>query len=176
MLHAAPNKDKADNPLDRMMTAAQIARRKFKSGLPRPRKPQTKRLSPMQALGETFRLLDEFRDTLREETGNADTSTIYAALAYALETKLVFTLTVPDPAGVGVFCDEVMKLKDPTFLGVVFVQVDLDTKSPEYRAVSFAVPFISGTDADELLLMRARRNLITEVEKTLRSLRSRGDA
>jgi hypothetical protein len=45
---------KAVNRLDSMMTPGQVARRKFKSALPR--KAQNRLLSPMQALGETFTL------------------------------------------------------------------------------------------------------------------------
>src|SRR5690348_8862709 len=116
---------------DTMMTPAQIARRKFKSMLPR--KIENRVLSPMQALGETFTLLDKFRGMVRAEKRQMDAAkTVYAALAYTLPSanKLALTLTVPEPGKkVGPFCETVIGLerKNPTFLGVVFVQVDMDT-------------------------------------------------
>ena len=167
-------KEKAVNSLDSMMTPAQVARRKFKSALPR--KPQNRSLSPMQAIGETFTLLDEFRDTVHAEKQKMDAAkTVYAALAYALPdtAKLALTLTVPEPAKIGPFCDTVMRLgrKNPVFLGVVFVQVDPDTTKAAYKHVSFVVPFVSGPDAEARLLY-AQREELTKIQKIAEGLRN----
>ena len=159
---------------DSMMTPAQIARRKFKSELPR--KPQTRGgLSPMQALGETFTLLDKFRGMVRAEKQRMDASrTVYAALAYSLPgtAKLALTLTVPEPGNIGPFCESVMGLerKRPTFLGVVFVQVDPDTDNPAYKAVSFVVPFTSGPDA-EARMVYARKEELTKIPKAAEGMK-----
>lgn len=150
---------------DSMMTPAQIARRKFKSMLPR--KPQNRTLTPMQALGETFTLLDQFRGMVCDEMQMDAGATVYAALAYALPgtAKLAWTLTVPEPGKlVGKFCDTVMGLTTPEFLGVVFVQVDPNTKKAEYKAVSFVVPFMSGPDA-EARLVYAQKQELTKIQK-----------
>lgn len=153
---------------DSMMTPAQIARRKFKSMLPR--KPQNRSLSPMQALGETFTLLDQFRGmVMAEKESKAAAKTVYAALAYSLPdaAKLAFTLTVPEPGKmIGPFCEMVMGLekKAPVFLGVVFVQVDPDAENTAYKAVSFVVPFMSGPDA-EARLVYAQKEELTKIQK-----------
>jgi hypothetical protein len=153
---------------DSMMTPAQIARRKFKSMLPR--KPQNRSLSPMQALGETFTLLDGFRGMVRTEKQSMDAAkTVYAAIAYALPNaaKLALTLTVPEPGKmIGPFCEAVMGLekKTPVFLGVVFVQVDPDSENATYKAVSFVVPFMSGPDAEARLLY-AQKEELTKIQK-----------
>lgn len=152
---------------DSMMTPAQIARRKFKSMLPR--KTQNRTLSPMQALGETFMLLDQFRGMVRAEKQRMDAAkTVYAALAYTLPsaTRLALTLSVPEPGKIGPFCETVMGLerKSPLFLGVVFVQVDPDADNPAYKAVSFVVPFTSGPDAEARLLY-AQKDELTKIQK-----------
>ena len=163
------------NRLDDKMTAAQIARRKFKSALPR--KSQSRILAPMQALGETFTLLDQFRGMIRAEKPKIDVAkTVYAALAYALpdSAKLALTLTVPEPGKqIGKFCDVVMGLeqKTPTFLGVVFVQVDPDLENTAaYKYASFVVPFVSGPDAEARLLF-AQREELAKIRTTAESLR-----
>lgn len=151
---------------DKLMSPAQIARRKFKSALPR--KPQNRTVSPMQALGETFTLLDQFRGMVRTETQRMDSDkTVYAAIAYELPgaSKLAFTITVPEPGAIGPFCDVVLGLekKAPSFLGVVFVQVDTDTKNSAYETVSFVVPFMSGPDAEARLVF-ARKEVQRVIE------------
>lgn len=138
------------NPLDNMMTDAQIARRKFKAGLPR--KPQNRSMSISGALGETFTRLDEFRSlSPRPE------ETVFAALAYYRESnpaKLAEFAVVPGVSQIGLFCDSVAALAadSPKFLGVVFVHVDTETKNPAYKTVSFCVPFMSGPEAAGRLL------------------------
>ena len=161
-LSAAPKA----NRLDSMMTPAQVARRKFKSALPR--KPQNRILSPMQALGATFTLLDDFQGYIMAEKQKMDAAkTVYAALAYSLGDK-TNTLTVPDPEKIGPFCDTVMRLerKNPLFLGVVFVQVDPDAKNTLYKAVSFVVQFMSGPDAEARLRVAQEKELL-KIQKNL---------
>jgi hypothetical protein len=168
-------KEKAVNRLDSMMTPGQVARRKFKSALPR--KPQNRLLSPMQALGETFTLLDGFRDTVAaEKQDRAAANNVYAALAFSLPDSAILALTipVPDPDDkIGEFCETVMGLerKTPLFLGVVFVQVDPDAESTAYKAVSFVVPFVSGPDA-EARLVYAQRQELSKVQKVLEGIRN----
>jgi hypothetical protein len=152
---------------DSMMTPAQIARRKFKSALPR--KPQNRTMTPLQAIGETFTLLDQFRGmVMTEKQSKAAAKTVYAALAYSLPdaAKLAYTLTVPEPGKIGAFCDAVMGLerKAPMFLGVVFIQVDPDAENTAYKAVSFVAPFMSGPDAEARLLY-AQKEELTKIQK-----------
>jgi hypothetical protein len=166
-------KEKAVNRLDSMMTPGQVARRKFKSALPR--KPQNKELSPMQALGELFTHLDRFRDMVAaEKQDRAAANNVYAALVYSLpdSVKLALTITVPHPGEkIGEFCETVMGLERPSFLGVVFVQVDPDAGSTAYKAVSFVVPFVSGPDA-EARLVYAQRQELTKIQKVLEGIRN----
>lgn len=167
--------EKAANRLDELMTPAQIARRKFKSSLPR--KTQERRLSAMEALGEVFTLLDRFRTILAEQNGPDPNQTIYAALAFYLpETDpamLADTLTVPEPGKIGPFCDKVMALDRPRFLGLVFVQMDPNTDKRAYRAVSFAVPFMTGPEADGRLQTAQQMELakLSAVQKALKGAR-----
>jgi hypothetical protein len=156
-----------------MMTPAQVARRKFKSALPRT--PQTRILSSLQAIGATFTLLDDFRDLVRTEKPETDPAkTVYAALAYSIADK-TYTLTVPEPSKIGPFCDAVASLKkNPLFLGVVFIQVDPDAKKTPLQSVSFAVPFMSGTKVDVWLkqaLENAQKREQTKIQKVLEGLR-----
>jgi hypothetical protein len=140
--------------MDARMTPAQVARRKFKSTLPR--KFEGRTVFAMQALGEMFTLLDQFRSCAREAAQNMDAAkAIYAAVAYSLpnDAKLAFTSTVPEPGEkIGPFCDAMIDLENPIFLGVVFVQVDPAAKKAEHRAVSFVVPF--KTDLDSIARLR----------------------
>jgi hypothetical protein len=165
-------KEKAVNRLDNMMTPGQVARRKFKSSLPR--KVSNRTPSPMEALGETFTLLDRFRTMVAEEGADPD-RTLYAALAYYLPEAspetLAFTAFLPGPSKAGEFCDDVMKLPHPVFLGLVFIQVDLDTENPAYRTVSFCTQFMGGPDAEARLLY-AQRMLRTGLQKMIDGLRA----
>lgn len=167
MMTAVKLQERKANPMDGKMTPAQVARRKFKSTLPR--KPQTRVLSPMQALGETFTLLDQFRDLVFAETQRADVArSLYAALVYTIPdtAKLAFTITVPGPGElIGPFCDEVLAL-NASFLGLLFVQVDPDAKSTEQQAVSFVVPFMSGPDAEARLLF-AQKEELSKIQKVM---------
>lgn len=165
---AVHTKRASTNPLDDTMTAAQVARRKFKAGLPR--KLQARSLSVHGALGETFTLLDTFRSL-----APMPELTILAALAYFREAKpdkWAEFLVVPEPGhSVGKFCDAVAALAadEPKFLGVVFVQVDLDTQNPDVRTALFSVPFMSGPEAASRL-QAAQHGVMAEVQQTLHAI------
>jgi hypothetical protein len=152
---------------DTMMTPAQIARRKFKSSLPR--KPQDRRLSAMEALGEVFTLFVRLRDLVSEE--GLDPDTVHAGLAYYLpasDPALVgAALPLPDPSRVAEFCREVTALDRPEFLGVVFIQVDTDPEvNPAYKTVSFCAPFVNGPEEQGRLLV-AQKVYLMNVQKIL---------
>jgi hypothetical protein len=153
------------------MTPAQIARRKFKSSLPR--KPQNRRPSVMEALGSLFTLLDQFAGCIAEQGQDPD-QTLHAALAYHLpETdpgRVAKIATLPERSGLGKFCDEVAALPGPVFLGVVFVQVDPDAEKQAYKAVSFCVPF-AGTPEDAGRLLTAQKECLYEIEQIAKALR-----
>jgi hypothetical protein len=159
---------------DSMMTPAQIARRIFKSSLPR--KPQNRKMSAMEALGETFTLFDRFRNVVAEQGQNAD-ETVLAALAYWLPESDPATVAqirwLPNPSGVAAFSKDVMALPQPAFLGAVFVQVDPDAEKDAYKAVSFCVPFVGGDEEAGRLLVAQRMLLLKLQETTKRVKRSR---
>ena len=130
----------------------------------------------MQALGETFTLLDQFQGMVRAEKQDMDADkTVSAALAYTLPdtARLALTLTVPEPGKIGPFCEKVMGLERKTaaFLGVVFVQVDPDAVNAAYKAVSFVVPFVSGPDAEARLLFAQKEDL-SKIQKVTEGLRN----
>lgn len=164
-------KAKPVNPLDGMMTSAQIARRKFKSSLPR--KIENRRLSAMEALGETFTLFDRFRTMVAEEGQNPDV-TLHAALAYcqpeADPAMLATTLLLPGPAKVGKFSGEIVELDRPLFLGIVFIQLDPDTDNPNYKWVSFCAQFLAGPEADGRLMF-AQKMCLAKIAKTAKELK-----
>ncbi len=157
---------------DSMMTPAQVARRKFKSSLPR--KIENRRLSAEAALGEAFTLLDRFRGIIVEELRVPEAvKTLYAALVYCLpESKpamLADTLSVPEPGmkkAFGAFCEQVMSLERPQFLGVVFVQIDPHAKNTEYKAVSFVTQFMCGPEAAARLHYAQEKELL-KIQKGL---------
>jgi len=162
---------KSANPLDAKMTPAQVARRKFKSTLPR--KIENRRLSAMEALGETFKLFDRFGGVIVEQGQNPDI-TLYAALAYYLPESdpamLGSTILIPGHSRIGDFCNEVMKLDRPLFLGVVFIQFDPDTDNSNYKWASFCAQFMGGPEAEGRLLY-AQKMCMTGIEKTAKNLR-----
>jgi hypothetical protein len=172
----AKENEKAANPLDSTMTPAQVARRKFKSSLPR--KLENRRLSAEAALGETFTLLDRFRGLVTEEMRTLEAvKTIYAALAYCLPESepamLADSLPVPEPGMIeafGAFCEMALSLDKPLFLGVVFVQVDPDAESPAYRSVTFAAPFMGGPEATARLRYAQEKELL-RIRKTLEDIK-----
>jgi len=156
------------NPLDAMMTPAQIARRKFKAGLPR--KPQDRPVSPMEALAQLFTFVDQFRTEVVKQGGDPDTA-VHAALAYhqpQLDRATLAAVTRPLPSAskIGKFCDEVTALDRPVFLGVVFIHVDGETKKAAYETVSFCVPFLGGPEAASRLLF-AQKLLLSKIGRLL---------
>ncbi len=148
---------------DELMTKAQIARRKFKSSLPRGAQLPEVTLTPMHALGELFRLMNQFLIMIRAEQPKIDaTKTLYAALVYTLPgaKELASRVAVPDPGEkVGAFCDTVMGLRNAKFLGVVFIQTDPEAAKAEYQSVSFVVPFETSHDAAARLLYAQQEEL-----------------
>jgi hypothetical protein len=152
-------KEKAVNRLDSMMTPAQVARRKFKSSLPR--KIENRRLSAMEALGETFRLFDRLRSMVAEE--GVDPSTTQAGLVYCLPESNpgVFAATVPLPepsaSEIAKFCKRIMALDRPLFLGVIFMQDDPDADNIKYKRVVFVAQFMGGPEAEGRLLAARKR-------------------
>lgn len=173
MAAATLTKEKTVNRLDSMMTPAQVARRKFKSSLPR--KVENRRLSAMEALGETFKLLDRFRTMVVEETRIPEAvNTVHAALAYCLPeadpATLAYTVTVPEPPNVGTFCDTIMSLDRPLFLGIVFLQFDPYTDSQQYKTTCFVTQFMGGPEAvarlryaQEKELLKVRKHMETRL-------------
>jgi hypothetical protein len=158
---------RATNPLDEKMTAAQLARRDFKSSLPR--KILNLRLSPMAALGQTFILLDRFR-ALAEHYG-ADPELIHAELIHAeliyfTPTVQVATFPVPNQDKLGAFCDAVNAAKGATFLGVLFIHTDREA-NPGYHTVSFVAQFIGGPEAVTRMKVAQQRRLLELEQMTL---------
>src|ERR1035441_5978208 len=102
MMAAKAREDaRAVNPMDDKMTPAQVARRKFKSGLPR--KIENRRLSSMEALGETFTLFVRFRDLVAAE--GVDPNTVQAGLVYCQPESHPETfeamVRLPEPPKIG---------------------------------------------------------------------------
>ena len=154
-------KEKAVNRLDSMMTPAQVARRKFKSSLPR--KIENRRLTAVEALGETFGLFERFRGMVAEE--GVDPSTTQAGLVYCLpeSNPAVFVATVPLPepsaSEIAKFCELILALDRPLFLGTIFVQEDPDAESAKYKRVAFCGQFMGGPEAEGRLLAARKRQV-----------------
>lgn len=168
---------KRTNPTEARMTPAQQARAAFKRTLPRPaRKPEAvkdlKPLTAMEALGQTFILLDRFRGAA--EKFGADPEVILAELIYCLPvtqpTLPEATLTVPAIEKIGDFANAVLGLDQALFLGVLFLQYDPDTDNSEYKAVSFVAPFLSGPEAVSRMKMAQQRRLLEMEQHTLNSI------
>lgn len=148
------------NPLDATMTRTQVVRRKFKSSLPR--KIENRVLSKMEALGRTFELFDRLRNEM--DAAGLDKNDSKAGLVYCQpETKgeehiLARTVALPNPGAITEFCDRVMALDKPRFLGLVFIQHDPDADKASQRDVAFLGPFMAGPEAEGRLI--AARNQI----------------
>ena len=154
MSAARPETGKSENPLDAKMTPTQIARRRFKSALPRTQPDQT--LSKMAAMAKTMELLDKLRNEM-EAAGASSEDTWAALVYYQPETKgrehvLAEVVPLPKPEKIGEFVEAVAKLDKPRFLGMLFLQSDPGATKSEYKNVLFAVPFMSGPDAQGRLL------------------------
>jgi hypothetical protein len=53
-----------------------------------------------------------------------------------------------------------MKLDRPLFLGLVFIQVDLDTDNPAYKTACFCAQFMGGPEAEGRLLYAQKTYLL----------------
>jgi len=139
------------------MTPAQLARREFKSSLPR--KIRNHRLTAMEALGETFTLIDRFRGMATQR--GLDVSTVQAALVYSLPETApeVFEHTepLPMPSRIGGFCEAIVGLDRPLFLGLLFVQEDPDAVGTKYQRVLFCAQFMAGPEVEGRLLAARKR-------------------
>ena len=131
------------------MTPAQVARRRFKSGLPR--KIADGELSPMAALAMTMELLDRFRS----EMGPKNTNDVQAGLVFfqpKIKEILAQTIIVPPPGEIGPFCEYVLALDGAVFLGLLFLQHDTKAKKAVDANVLFGYPFTKVHNAAARLL------------------------
>jgi hypothetical protein len=146
---------KSANPLDALMTKAQVVRRKFKSSLPRA---FDQRLSKLEAIAKTIELYERFRREM--ETARLDKSDVSAALVYCQpqtpgkEHVLAEVVKLPDPerGNLRMFVETTMALDMPFFLGVLFLQNDREAEKAEHQNVLFAWPFTKEHDAHARLL------------------------
>jgi hypothetical protein len=145
---------KRKNPLDATMTKTQVVRRKFKSALPRTIKNRV--LSKMEALARTMELFDRLRSEMK--AAGLDENNVYAGLIYCqpetkgMERVLANVVVLPKPGDIAAFCDGVMGLDKPLFLGVLFAQRDPDATKAAYKNVVFVWPFMLGPEAEGRLL------------------------
>lgn len=136
------------------MTKTQVVRRKFMSALPR--KIPNRQLSSMEAMARTMELFDKLRSDMAE--AGLDENNVRAGLVFCQpKTKgkehiLAETFILPKPKEIGSFCDRVMNLQEPLFLGVIFSQHDPDADRPEYRDRVFVAPFLTGSEAEGRLI------------------------
>jgi hypothetical protein len=144
-----PRKAVRVNPLDALMTKAQVVRRKFKSTLPR----TPKNLAPtkMEAMARTMELLDRFRSEM--QAAGLSKNDVSAGLVYHQPTTVAETAALPAPEKIGTFVKKVMALAEPVvFLGVLFFQTDREAADkPDKFYTVFAWPFIGGPDAEKRL-------------------------
>ena len=152
---------RSKNPLDATMTRAQVVRRKFKSGLPR--KPEPRELSKMEAMARTMELFDRLRGEM--ESAGLNKNDVSVGLVFCqpktkgLEHVLAQTVALPKPEEIGTFVERVMALDRPVFLGLLFVQHDVEAekaRDEKQKTVLCAWPFTNEFDAPARLL--AARN------------------
>jgi hypothetical protein len=143
-----------NNPLEERMTRAQVARRRFKSSLPR--KPAHLMMSPMQALARTADLFDRLRNEMQAAGVNPEHA--QAALVYFqphVKEILAQTVVLPKPEKIPEFAASVMSLDKPVFLGVLFLQHDAEAEKAgdmKQANVLFGVPFTTACDAPARML------------------------
>jgi hypothetical protein len=153
------------NRLDKTMTPAQVARRRFKSSLPR--KIGVAELTPELALLRSMELLGRFRDEVVHEEQTEDS--VRAALVYyqphtkGKEAVLAQVLPIPERTKFPSFFEKVLALDKPVFLGMLFWQHDAkaakdgDTKQAN---VIFGCEFTKSHAAEaRLLAARQRQSL-----------------
>jgi hypothetical protein len=152
------------NPLDAIMTKAQVVRRKFKSALPRT--PKDLKLDKIGALGRTAQLFGQFRDEMA--AAGLDVRDVGVALVcYQPQEELAPVQTIPLPEHtlrdatpgeqVNAFGEKLWALAEPViFLGLLFHQTDHEAADkPEKHYTVFATPFVSSPDG--LRLLRAAK-------------------
>jgi hypothetical protein len=144
-----------NNPLEMRMTRAQVARRRFKSSLPR--KPANVELSWMQALARTVDMFDGLRDAMSAVGVNPDHA--QAALVYfqphARDGVLAQVVPLPKPGKMAEFCEHVMSLDKPVFLGVLFLQHDAEAEKAgdtKQANVLFGTALTTAHDAEARML------------------------
>lgn len=136
------------------MTKTQVVRRKFMSALPR--RILNRVLSPLEAMARTMELFDKIRQEMA--AAGLDENNVRAGLVYCqpetkgMERVLAQTIALPKPSEIGIFCERVMALHKPRFLGVMFSQHDPDTDKPEYKDRIFVAPFLAGPEVEGRLL------------------------
>jgi hypothetical protein len=144
------------NPLDAVMTPAQVVRRRFKSSLPRTVKNTI--LTKVAAMARAEELYERFRGEMA--AGGLNKSDVSAALVFCqpetpgMEGLLAQVAPLPDPdkGNMEMFVETTMALDRPLFLGVLFFQTDHKTTKPEQRHVVFVAPFMGGPEAEKRLL------------------------
>lgn len=110
----------------------------------------------MEAMARTMQLFDKLRTEMAE--AGLDPNNAQAGLVYCQpETKgqegvLARTIVLPEPAKIATFCDRVMQIDKPLFLGVMFQQHDPDADKPEYKDRIFVAQFMAGPEAEGRLL------------------------
>lgn len=152
-----PRKAERGNPLDALMTKAQVVRRKFKSTLPRTIKNEI--LAPMTAIAKALELYERFRSEMAAVPGLSK-SDVSAGLVFCQpETPgkkgiLAETVLIPDPdkGNVGMFVETTMALDKPLFLGVLFIHTDREAADkPDKLHTTFVWPFMGGPEAEKRL-------------------------
>jgi hypothetical protein len=162
---------KTKNPLDDTMTRAQVARRRFKSSLPR--KIGYVELTPFEAVLRTGDMLVRF---LREvESEGLDGDTVQVGLVFCQpKTKgkehiLAETIVLPGPEKIGAFADRVLALDKPVFLGLLFLQRDPEaTKARDEKqaSVMFGCEFTKSHDAEARLLAARHQQTLGGLKST----------
>ncbi len=152
------------NPLDSVMTKAQVVRRKFKSALPRII--QNRVLTELEAMARTMELFDKLRGL--QEEGGLSKGDVSAGVVFCqpetpgkelIEAQMIH---LPSPEKIGEFVEKVMALDKPLFLGVLFAQIDREAKEQgKPGGTVFVWPFMGGPKAEHALI--GMRNHVAEL-------------
>ena len=144
------------NPLDATMTPTQVSRRRFKSSLPR--RIENRLISKLGAIARVFELFDRLGEEMKG--AGADRSNAQVGLMYTQpntkgqEHVLARTIALDASGahGFGLFCEAVMALDEPLFLGALFYQHDPDADSPTQRHILFVAQFMASPEANGRML------------------------
>ena len=154
-----------------MMTRAQVARRRFKSSLPR--KVSYAELSTELAVARTMELLGRFRDEVTAEGLSADS--VQGALVYCQphtkgrEAILAQVMVVPERPKFADFFEAVFSIDRPVFLGMLFLQHDAEaTKARDVKqaSVMFGCEFTKSNDAEARLLAARHQQTLGGLKST----------